>query len=250
MSIPKGARAVLALAVGATAAAMSSSAVGPVDAEPPGPGPSSLSSDRESEIVAPGPPQDLQASALGSSEVGLTWSPPQDLISTLDHYNIYRDGTKVGEASDTTYTDTGLQSSTQYTYRVSAVNLTGEEGQKSEPDSATTPDGSPPSVPSGLSAEAAGPGSVELDWRAASDPESGIDHYNVYRDASRAGSTSATSYTDTGLEPGTAYSYRVSAVNGAGLEGEKTEPSSATTARSEDTIPPAAPTNLREVRGS
>lgn len=148
-SLPGSVNALLALAAGAAAAAVWCVPLGAAPAAETAPGPY----DGTGRIVAPGPPQDLQASAVSSSEVRLTWSPPDDLISTVDHYNVYRNGTKVAEATDTTYTDTGLQGSTQYTYRVSAVNLSGAEGQKSDPDSATTErsrDTTPPAPPKNL----------------------------------------------------------------------------------------------------
>jgi hypothetical protein len=58
----------------------------------------------------------------------------------MDHYNIYRDGIKVGEVdeSQTTFTDSGLEPETTYSYRVSAVDDEGNEGPLSDPDSATT----------------------------------------------------------------------------------------------------------------
>ena len=49
------------------------------------------------------------------------------------------------------------------------------------------------------------------------------------------------SYQDAGLVASTSYEYRVSAVNGEGMESDQSEPSSATTL--EDPGPPA-PTNL------
>lgn len=233
-----GGRRLPALSAGAVAAVVWGASLG----APP--------DDGSAGIAAPGPPESLDATAASASEVELAWSPPPDLISTIDHYNVYRDGTKVGESPDTTFTDGGLRGSTQYVYRVSAVNLTGAEGRKSEPDSATTPDGTAPTPPSSLSAAAGGARRIDLEWDAASDPESGVDHYHVYRDGSRVGESPAPDFSDTDRRPGTSYSYRVSAVNGAGLESEKSGETTVTTERSRDTAPPAPPKNLREVSGS
>ncbi|NUP50362.1 MAG: carbohydrate-binding protein, partial [Catenulispora sp.] len=52
-------------------------------------------------------------------------------------YNVYRGGTKVGSATGTSYTDTGLAASTTYSYAVSATNSAGESA-KSGAVSATT----------------------------------------------------------------------------------------------------------------
>jgi hypothetical protein len=43
------------------------------------------------------------------------------------------------------------------------------------------------------------------------------------------GGTTATAFVDTGLAAATAYSYEVAAVNGAGLEGPRSQPAGATT---------------------
>jgi hypothetical protein len=82
-------------------------------------------------------------------------------------------------------------------------------------------DATPPTVPGNLSASALGNDRVQLAWAASSDPESGVDHYNVYRGGALVGTTSLTSYTDTGLNEQTTYSYQVSAVNGDQQESAK-----------------------------
>jgi len=99
-------------------------------------------------------------------------------------------------------------------------------------------DNTPPSAPSNLSATPDGTTKINLSWEEASDDESGIKEYAVYRNGEKVGSTDNTSYTDDGLREGTTYTYRVSAVNGEGLEGEKSNEESATTEADNDTSPP------------
>lgn len=82
----------------------------------------------------------LSASAVSATEIDLTWNANSE--PDLDHYNIYRNGVKIAETTSTSYADTGLQPSTTYTYEVSAVDTSGNEGQKSNPVSATTQEGS------------------------------------------------------------------------------------------------------------
>jgi chitin-binding protein len=55
------------------------------------------------------------------------------------------------------------------------------------------------------------------------------------------GTTTETTYTDSNLEPATTYEYRISAVNGDGLQGNLSAPASATTA---DASGPTAPSDV------
>lgn len=180
----------------------------------------------------PGEPPRLEAESGGSSSVELAWDAATDTESGVSAYRIYRDGSRIAESPDTTYVDTGLESSTTYRYEVSAVNGEGLEGDRAGPSAATTDDEdwwTPPSRPSELEAEAEGSTSVELEWEPASDAESGIAGYRVYRDDERVAEISETSYEDEGLEPSTTYRYEVSAVNGLGMEGDRAGPAPATT---------------------
>jgi len=78
---------------------------------------------------------------------------------------------------------------------------------------------------------------IALTWTASSDPDSGISHYNVYRDDSQTGQTASLSYLDTGLAPATTYTYHVTAVNGDSLESNISNRRNATTLQ--ETIPPS-----------
>lgn len=92
------------------------------------------------------------------------------------------------------------------------VGCGGDGGTDPEPD----PDPEPPSAPSGLSGTS-GDTQVALQWNAVSDVEA----YTVYRatesfsdvsDANAVGEgLSATDFTDTDVENGTLYYYRVTA---------------------------------------
>ncbi|NQT94534.1 MAG: hypothetical protein HQ559_17395 [Lentisphaerae bacterium] len=96
-------------------------------------------------------------------------------------------------------------------------------------------DTSPPSVPTDLSAEPASPVRVDLSWTAASDSESGIGRYMVYRDGVRVGQPVSTNFSDMGLTDTTQYEYYVVAVNGFGLTATSATVQVTTPT---DTIPP------------
>jgi fibronectin type 3 domain-containing protein len=190
-------------------------------------------------------PEDLTAEAVSSSRIDLRWSAATDAESGVAGYYVYRNGESLPYASTTApeYSDTGLAPFTEYEYRVSAVNPTGAESEKSDPATARTSDGSPPGAPADLTAEATSPGQISLTWSAAEDPESGIALYLVYRDGGEQpiDSTTATSYDDLSVAPATAYVYRVSARNGAGLEGAPSDEAKVTTPAAGDQTPPTAP---------
>ncbi|GAG86512.1 unnamed protein product, partial [marine sediment metagenome] len=82
----------------------------------------------------------------------------------------------------------------------------------------------PPTAPTGLIAVAVSDTQIDLSWTAASDPETGIDHYNVYRGTVLIDTSTETSYSDTGLSELTSYLYEVSAVNGDMMEGPMSDP--------------------------
>lgn len=102
-------------------------------------------------------------------------------------------------------------------------------------------DSTPPSAPGTLTVSAPVDGQLKLDWSAATDLESGISGYIIYRslslfDNSTKGSLAQVvatpgnvlTYTDNNVIKGETYYYGVSAANGAGLEGMLSNVSSAT----------------------
>ncbi|WP_328899059.1 MULTISPECIES: glycoside hydrolase family 6 protein [unclassified Streptomyces] len=72
-----------------------------------------------------------------------------------------------------------------------------------------------PTAPTGLTSTAKTSSSVSLSWTASSDNKA-VTGYDVYRGGTKVGSSTTTSYTDTGLSASTAYSYTVKAKDAAG----------------------------------
>lgn len=216
------------------------SAVNGEGVESPRSGPAAV---RTPDDTPPTKPTGLTATGTGPSRIDLAWEPASDPESGVAAYRVYRDGTLVDStAGATTYQDTGLEEGTAYVYEVSAVNGDDLEGPRSDPVEGFTGDGTPPTKTTGVEAVPASASAIDLAWEPASDPETGVAAYRIYRDGALVGRTDGTtSYTDTGLDPVTAYAYEVSAVNGQGLEGPRSDRVEATTL---DDSPPTKPEKL------
>ncbi|MBN1612754.1 MAG: DUF4091 domain-containing protein, partial [Polyangiaceae bacterium] len=90
-------------------------------------------------------------------------------------------------------------------------------------------DTTPPTSPTSLVATAVSDARIDLSWAAATDDESGVVAYVIYRDGVVVGTSAAASYSDTGLDPETTHSYQVLARNGVGLESDLSDSAQATT---------------------
>ena len=221
------------------------------------------------EPAQPGPPTELAAAAVSSSEVDLSWHAPAVLTSTdsgspAASYNIYQ-GTQAGQEGSSpinsspvpatsynvSYKVTGLAAGTQYFFVVTAVDSAGNEGGPSDEASATTANGGPLGPPTGLAAKAVSSSEVDLSWTApASGGGSPAAGYNIYQGTQAGGEDSSpvnsspvtdTSYKVTGLDSGTQYFFVVTAVDSAGTETNPSGEASATTANGGPLGPPTGP---------
>lgn len=91
------------------------------------------------DTTPPGKVTGLTANAISSSQIDLNWDDSPD--ADLAYYKVYRNGTFIDTSSASSYSDTGLIGDTTYTYQVSAVDTSGNEGELSDPVSATTETG-------------------------------------------------------------------------------------------------------------
>ena len=87
-------------------------------------------------------------------------------------------------------------------------------GSSTTPAPATTT--SPPSVPTGVAGTVTSATQINLTWTASTDSAGSVAGYNVLRNGTKVGTSTNTSYQDTGLSVGTTYTYTVSAYNAAG----------------------------------
>ena len=82
-------------------------------------------------------------------------------------------------------------------------------------------DQTPPSSPSALRATQETPTALRLTWASATDRDTGIAQYRVYRNGVAIAATVHETFIDTKLRPGSRLAYEVSAVNLHGIEGAR-----------------------------
>ncbi|MBX4197952.1 peptidoglycan-binding protein [Candidatus Parcubacteria bacterium] len=100
-----------------------------------------------SDTTAPTVPANVSASAVSSSQITISWTASTDAVGVTG-YRVFRNSSQVGTPSGTSYSDTGLSASTQYSYTVAAVDAAGNVSAQSSSASATTQaasGGTPPS---------------------------------------------------------------------------------------------------------
>jgi chitodextrinase len=132
----------------------------------------------------------------------------------------------VGTSTTTSFTNTGLTASTTYRFQVRARDAAGNLSPVSNTITVTTPGGggdtTPPSTPGTLSSSNVTSSSVGLSWGASTD-NVGVTGYDILRAPGASGGTFAvvgtsttTSFTNTGLTANTTYRFQVRARDAAG----------------------------------
>ncbi|MEZ5498976.1 MAG: fibronectin type III domain-containing protein [Steroidobacteraceae bacterium] len=216
------------------------------------------------DTTPPTVPASVAATKIAATTIRLTWSQSQDSESGVNGYRIYRNGSAQAMASVAasvlSYDDDGLAPNTDYTYTVTAFDAA-TPANESAPSTTTaavrtdppnTSDTTPPSVPSGLGANAPSAGLVNLSWSASTDNAggSGMAGYRVFRDGVQITSVTGTSYADSSVSGNVTYSYTVAAEDNAGNVSAQSTPAQVTTPAASDTTPPSIPQNVSATANS
>lgn len=183
-------------------------------------------------------PSGLNAAAISGSQINLTWT---DNATGEDGYKVERKTgsgaynqiaasvSQLQSASDSkSYTDTSLTDGTNYTYRVSAYNTIGNSSYSNEASATTQIN-----PPAGLSSTAISTSQINLSWTDNSQTEEGfkIERKSAGGDFVQIATIgpNVSTYSNTGLNPATSYTYRVRAYNTAAVNSSYSNESSATT---------------------
>lgn len=185
-----------------------------------------------SELILPTAPSNLVGTVLSTTSVKLDWTDNSSNEGTFlvqrctgsacTNYTTVAGG---GVAPNTiTFTDTGVPAGTINRYRIGAIN-----GAGATYSNVITITVAVPTAPTGLTAAAAAGRLANLSWSSSAN---NVTNFQVQRctgttatctststnwtNVSTTVSRTATTYQDSGLTAGTAYRYRIRAVNGAG----------------------------------
>jgi hypothetical protein len=91
------------------------------------------------DTTPPSVPQNFTATALSTSQIALAWSASTDNVAVAS-YELERDAALLpASPTGTSFTDSGLAPGSTHTYRIRAVDLSGNRSEWSTSASATTP---------------------------------------------------------------------------------------------------------------
>jgi hypothetical protein len=159
-------------------------------------------------------PADILASDALCGQVIVSWTSGG---GNVDSFRVYRNGTRIGRASTSPFTDivTGT-----YAYTVRSWSIACQlESAPSAPDSGTGHAAA--GVPSGFSASDTLCNQIRLSWTASTGE---VQQYIIFRDNARQDSTTATTYIDATLNDATPHVYRVLAKNPYCGESQQSQP--------------------------
>lgn len=182
------------------------------------------------------PPSDVSSvsNLAGTNTVTLSWTKPGN--ADFRYTKIYRDGEFLVSTSRDKYIDGGLEQGTSYDYKLTAVDVDGNESDGIITTAITTVfvDTTPPKEVSNIN-QAATSNSIHLTWI---NPTSDFVNVNVYRNGAYIASGNITSHDDTNLTAGATYIYRITTVDALGNESDGVS-FQITTQLVLDTTPPA-----------
>src|SRR5438552_1085719 len=170
---------------------------------------------------------------------------------TVSQVQFYRDGNLIGSDSAAPYSVSWNTTSTNngsHTLSAVATDILGVRWNSASVtvtvSNGPPPDTTRPSAPTGLTASAVSSSQIKLSWAASSD-NVGVSGYRVYRGGTQIATTSAASFTNTGLSPSTTYTYSASASLSPSQLNSPSIPVTVSNAPPPDTTPPSVPTGLR-----
>ncbi len=202
------------------------------------------------DVQSPTAPGSL-AAASSVGQVNVNWAASSDNVGVTGYFVERCQGAgcsvfaQLASTPTAAFTDTAVTMGSIYGYRARATDAAGNLSGYSNTGSVTVPDTEPPSAPSNLAASTTTSSQIALVWSASTD-NLGVAGYRVFRNSGiLVGTTSQTSFVETGLIAGTGYAYLVVAFDAAG----NTSLASDTIFAFTVPLQPATPTLVQHVAG-
>ena len=187
---------------------------------------------QQNDTQPPSAPAGLTAPTTTSSSISLTWTASTDNVAVTGYQILRAPGAsggtfaQVGTSTTTSFTNSGLTASTTFRYQVRAIDAAGNVSAVSNTVTAATQSGGgdtqAPTVPGNFRITSTTANSIALAWNASTDNVA-VTGYQVFRAPGASGGTFAqvgtstgTTFTDTGLTASTTYRYQVRATDAAG----------------------------------
>lgn len=168
----------------------------------------------------PTTPSNLKLISKGAHTIRLSWDESTD-NTEIDKYIVYCNNKKIQEADRLTFVKTSFSPGTTYSFKVTAVDIYGNESDFSQELIVITDSGIP-TTPTNFKCYFKGANTIRLSWDASSDNVK-VEKYIIYRDDKKAYETTNLSFVRTSFQPGTTYRFRISAVDNEGNESELSE---------------------------
>ena len=195
------------------------------------------------DVTAPTAPSGLAATSAATS-IGLSWAASTDNVGVTG-YSLFLDGVSAGTTTTSSFSFAALLCGTSHLLGVQAFDAAGNVSAQTTLTAATAacgPDATKPSQPTGFVVATAGTNSITMTWVPSTD-NVGVTGYNLYRSGVKQATTTATTFTYTGLNCTGAYSVGVEAFDAAGNVSARTTVT-ALTLTCPDTIAPSAPVGV------
>ncbi len=151
---------------------------------------------------------------LASGKATVTWAAVSDNVGVVK-YGVRRDGVLLANPTGRTYADPTVKQGKTYAYSITAYDAGGNVSAGSATTALVVPDTVVPTKPGAFKA-VAGLKKVTLSWTASTD-NVGVAGYEVWRGTTRLSTTTGLTFTNTGLNTGSSYSYKVRAYDAKGL---------------------------------
>jgi len=188
------------------------------------------------DLTPPTAPAQLTATALGETEVALSWTASTDEVGVTG-YEVLREGHVVAGGPSVGAREKGLRAYTAYCYTVRAFDAAQNRSQPSPSACVHTPDLTPPSTPQNVVASATSDRSVQVLWQASTDNVR-VEKYELVRERDLVMEPAGAWAEERDLHPGVRYCYTVRAVDPAG---NRSPPSASACAITPDVTPPTVP---------